>query len=54
MLKAMISKGAKVKACGSCVEARGLKSMALIEGVEFSSMIELSAWIVAADKILTF
>jgi len=54
MLKAVISKGARVKVCASCVEARGLKSVALIQGVEISSMIELAAWTAAADKVLTF
>jgi uncharacterized protein involved in oxidation of intracellular sulfur len=54
MLKAGINKGAQVKACGSCTEARGIKGFALIEGVEISSMSQLAAWTVAADKILTF
>ena len=54
MLKAVINKGAHVRACASCVEARGLKSLGLIEGVEISSMIELAALTVTADKILTF
>lgn len=54
MLKAIIAKGAKVKICGSCAEARGLKSIALIEGTEISTMAELTSWVVDSDKVLTF
>ena len=54
MLKAGINRGSQVKACGSCTEARGITGLALIEGVEISSMSQLAAWTVAADKILTF
>lgn len=54
MFKAVIIKGGKVKLCGGCSEARGLKSMALIEGAEMSSMKELSDWVVDSDKVITF
>jgi uncharacterized protein involved in oxidation of intracellular sulfur len=42
MLKSIISKGGLVKACGSCSEARGIKGLALIEGVEISTMSQLT------------
>jgi uncharacterized protein involved in oxidation of intracellular sulfur len=54
MLKAAINKGALVKACGMCVDARGIRGLSLIEGVEVSSMSQLAAWTVEADKVLTF
>jgi uncharacterized protein involved in oxidation of intracellular sulfur len=54
MLKSVIHKGGQVKACGSCSEARGLKGLALIEGVEISNMGQLAQWTVEADKVLTF
>jgi uncharacterized protein involved in oxidation of intracellular sulfur len=54
MLKLIISKGAKVKICGSCAEARGLKNIQLIEGTEISTMAELTNWVVDSDKVLTF
>ena len=54
MLKAAINKGAQVKACGTCSDARGISSLTLIEGVEVSSMRQLAAWTVEADKIVTF
>lgn len=54
MLKLSISKRAKVKICGSCAEARGLKNAALIEGTEISTMAELANWVVDSDKVLVF
>ena len=33
MLKAVIHRGGQVKACGTCCDARGLKEIALLEGV---------------------
>ena len=54
MLKLIIAKGAKVKICGSCAEARGLKPSSLIGGTEISTMAELTNWVVDSDKIITF
>lgn len=54
MLKLSIAKGAKVKLCGSCAEARGLQHTPLIAGTELSSMAELANWIVESDKVITF
>jgi uncharacterized protein involved in oxidation of intracellular sulfur len=54
MLKSVISNGGQVKACGSCAEARGIKSLPLIEGVEISTMSQLTAWSVESDKVITF
>ena len=54
MLKFSLRKGAKVKICGSCVEARGLKGIQLIEGINISTMAEFTSWAVDSDKVLTF
>jgi uncharacterized protein involved in oxidation of intracellular sulfur len=54
MLKLIITKGAKVKICGSCADARGIKSLQLIEGTEISTMAELTNWVVDSDKVVTF
>ncbi len=54
MLKIAIRKGAKVKICGSCADARGLKNTQLIEGAEISTMAELTNWVVDSDKVLVF
>jgi uncharacterized protein involved in oxidation of intracellular sulfur len=53
-LKAVLSKGGKVKICGGCAEARGLKSAPLIEGAEISSMAEFTNWVVESDKVISF
>ena len=54
MIKLAITKGAKVKICGSCAEARGLKNAQLIEQTEISTMAELTNWLVDSDKVVTF
>ena len=54
MLKSVIAKGAKIKSCGGCSEARGISELNLIDGVEISNMKEFSNWVVEADKVLTF
>lgn len=54
MLKAVLLKGGIVKICGSCADARGLKSASLIEGAEISTMTELTNWVIDSDKVLTF
>jgi len=54
MLKLSLNKGAKVKICGSCAEARGLKNLPLVDGAEISNLGELTNWVVDSDKVLTF
>ena len=54
MIKSVISKGAQVKACGSCCSARGIENTSLINGVEISTIIQLAQWTAGADKVLTF
>ena len=54
MLKIFISKGGKVKICGICADARGLKTLMLIEGTQLSNLSELADWAINADKIMTF
>ena len=54
MLKAVLMKNGKVKLCGSCADARGLKQMKLIEGAELSTMKELTRLTMESDKIVIF
>jgi len=54
MLKSVFLKGGQVKICGTCADARGMKNLQMIEGVEMSTMIELTKWTVEADKVITF
>lgn len=54
MLKEVINKGGKIKACGTCTDARGIRNLPLVEGVEINNMSMLAKWTVEADKVLTF
>jgi uncharacterized protein involved in oxidation of intracellular sulfur len=54
MLKGLTTKGVEVGACGSCMDARGFTDADLVEGVCRSSMSQLAAWTVEADRVVTF
>ena len=54
MIKSVINKNGKVKICGTCADARGIKNLPLIEGAQISTLAELAAWTVEADKVITF
>ena len=54
MMKSVLSKGGKIKACGTCTDARGIRNVQLIEGTEISNMPELAQWTIEADKVFTF
>jgi uncharacterized protein involved in oxidation of intracellular sulfur len=54
MLKGLTTRGVTVGACGTCMDARGYTEADLAEGVHRSSMAELTAWTLEADKVITF
>jgi len=54
MLKRVLAGKGRVLLCGTCMDARGLTSAELMEGVSRSTMDELAAATVAADKVLVF
>jgi len=54
MLQSVISKNGLVKACGSCAEARSLKDLQLIDGVEISIMSQLTQWTIESEIIISF
>jgi uncharacterized protein involved in oxidation of intracellular sulfur len=54
MLTGLRVKGVPIGACGTCMEARGMGDEALIEGAHRSSMAELTAWTLWADKVVSF
>jgi uncharacterized protein involved in oxidation of intracellular sulfur len=53
MLKAVSRKG-RVLLCGTCMEARGVADGDLTEGALRSSLDELTAMTLEADKVLVF
>jgi len=53
MLKSIIRSGAKVKACGTCMDARGMAQLPLLDGVERATMKDLAAWMVECERSLS-
>lgn len=54
MLKRVRASGGRVLLCGTCMDARGLDDDAMLGGAERSTMAELAAETIAADKVLVF
>ena len=54
MLTGLRAKGVPIGACGTCMDARGMGDEALIEVGHRSSMAELTAWTLWADKVVSF
>ncbi len=54
MLRGLATKEVPIGACGSCMDARGLIDADLLAGARRSSMAELAAWTMWADKVVTF
>lgn len=54
MLKLSVAKGAKVKYCGTCASARGIKNAEFLKGVERGTMAELTEWVADSDHVMTF
>ncbi len=54
MLGAVIRQGGAVGVCGSCIDARGIAEGELAEGARRSTLEELTAWTLEADRVLTF
>ena len=54
MLKGLTGRGVAVGACATCMDARGYAESDLAEGIHRSSMAELTAWTLEADKVVTF
>ncbi len=53
MLKPLVRQG-QVLLCSTCMDARGLRDEELLEGCRRSSLAELTALTVAAEKVLVF
>ena len=54
MLAGVVRHTGVIGACGSCMDARGITDEELVEGVHRSSMEELTAWTLEADKVISF
>lgn len=54
MLKRVLAGTGKVLLCGTCMDARGLDDASLMAGAQRSTMDELAAATIEADKVLVF
>jgi uncharacterized protein involved in oxidation of intracellular sulfur len=54
MLKRVLAAGGTVLLCGTCMDARGLTDAEILAGARRSTMDELAAATLAADKALVF
>jgi uncharacterized protein involved in oxidation of intracellular sulfur len=54
MLKRVLTGKGEVLLCGTCMDARGLTEAEIMTGARRSSMDELAAATIAADKVLAF
>ena len=54
MLKRVLVGHGRVLLCGACMDARGLPDAELMEGARRSTMDELAAETLTADKVLVF
>jgi uncharacterized protein involved in oxidation of intracellular sulfur len=54
MLKPVLANGGRVLLCGTCMDARGLDESALVTGARRSTMDELAASTLEADKVMVF
>lgn len=50
----VIGRKANIRACGTCMDARGIQNLKLIEHVKRSNMDELTDWIIQSDKIINY
>jgi uncharacterized protein involved in oxidation of intracellular sulfur len=54
MLGRVVAGKGRVLLCGTCMDARGLGAEDLVQGAARSTMDELAAAAVAADKVISF
>jgi uncharacterized protein involved in oxidation of intracellular sulfur len=54
MLKRVLAANGKVLLCGTCMDARGLTEADVLSGAQRSTMDELAAETLAADRMLVF
>jgi uncharacterized protein involved in oxidation of intracellular sulfur len=54
MLRDLLTAGAKILACGTCLNTRALSKEDLVEGIEVGTMIKLANWIKESSKVLSF
>jgi len=54
MLAELVQNGAKVRACSTCLQARGLSQSDLVQGVEAGKLLDLVQWVKESKSVLSF
>ncbi|KUO69238.1 MAG: hypothetical protein APF80_09775 [Alphaproteobacteria bacterium BRH_c36] len=54
MLKRVMAAKGRLLLCGTCLDARGISDAEVMDGARRSTMDELAAETIAADKVLVF
>ena len=54
MFKSLVATSTPIGVCGSCIDARGITEVDLLDGIHRSSMEELTDWTVWAEKVIVF
>ena len=54
MLSRVVRNGAQIGACATCMDARGITEVELMEGTHKSTLAELTTWTQWADKVMVF
>lgn len=54
MLGELVALGVEVRACGTCINSRGLKEDELVEGVIVGKMLDLARWVTEGQKVIAF
>jgi len=49
-----LAQGSEIKMCKTCIQARGLSDIALVEGCSVATLDDLAQWTLEADKVFTF
>lgn len=52
MLEILTAQNTPLLLCKTCAEARGVNQEMLIDGAEIGTLVELSQWTLAADKVI--
>jgi uncharacterized protein involved in oxidation of intracellular sulfur len=54
LLGSAVRRGAQVGLCGTCMDARAIRQVQLIDGARRSTLEDLTDWTLWADKVVTF
>ena len=49
-----IARKGEVMLCGTCMDARGMHADEVMEGAQRGTMVQLTDWTIASDKVLVF